>query len=765
MAILRAAATANDTLDQTGDTLINSLTLTPASDDYLLFATVEFVTASASGTEDTIFSVYVGGVQVDHTERIYGEDTSIDSANIVYALNCKVSPNGSQAVEIRYRTAAADDPLIASTRELTLFPIPAAGTDYEKSATANDTIASATYATLNSMTETPAADDYLLVFSTSCRGPNGTAIGFKVVVGGTDVAHTQRITEQESSAWDSDNPILIACKVSPNGSQTVDIEWARTQGTGTVTCGPRTMNLIPLDSGDIFEASGTTNDADSTTTDKQVDDLLITDPGAADYLCIFSGYQSYGSIGSGDGETTFSLRTAGTKVTDSDRINEVENSLDNTFLCCAAGGRVTVAGATDDLQVYWQGQSTATRTIHERTFIAIREATVGAIDAVLPIVTAVVADLKATGKLDATVALVFAQTADLKAIGKLDAVLPIISNATADLKAGGELDAILPIVFAQASDLKAKGKLDVVLSVVLGTIAALSSTNEIDASLSIIHDVAASLTSRGKLDAALPIVTDITADLKGRGGLNSALPIVFGIAGELVADGKLDAVLPTVFNTTADLRATGKLDAVLNTIFGTGAALTGTGKLDATPPIVFGITAALSDASGGAISASLPIVTTVASDLNASGKLDAAIALAFTIAADLNGKGKLDATLPIAFTPTASLTSDGKLDAVLPIVTTIAADLTSIGKLDAVAPIVAAIVADLKARGVLTATPSLVFNAVADLKAKGQLAAALPITFSTVAAIIDASSAIFYHVDITGVTRGITITPFAGRIN
>lgn len=374
MAIERAAATANDTLDDTSDTLVVGLTLTPAADDYLLYATIEVLTASSAGSEITTFSVYVGGTRLDHTQRRIEEESSIDNDNTVVALNCKVSPNGSQAVEIRARTSGTASPLIAQRREMNLFPIPA-GTDYEETATVDDTKSGSTFVTLGSMTRTPVSGDYLLVFSTTLSGPENQPNGanLRVSVGGSPLAHTLRAIGVNSSAINMDTPIAVACEVNPNGSQVVEIEWMNA-GAGTVTAHERTMNLIPTASADIFEAQGTVDDTDSTTTDKQVDDMLITDPGADDYLIIFTAYDFYGVIGNNVAETVYSIRAGGTKVTDSDRMNEHEGSLDSCDLPAIAGGRVTVASATDDLQMYWQNGTTDTRTIRERTMVALREA-------------------------------------------------------------------------------------------------------------------------------------------------------------------------------------------------------------------------------------------------------------------------------------------------------------------------------------------------------------------------------------------------------
>ena len=389
MTIERAAATATDTLDSTSDVLINGLTLTPSShpDGYLLQASVQFSNAATAGSEKNTFSVYVGGSIISHTEREYDEDTSVDNVDLTYLISAIVDPNGSQAVEIRHRASASASPLIAKSRELTLFPIPAAGTELEATATANDTIASSTWATLNSMTFiNPAADDYYLAFNTSHEGPSTNEGGFRVTVGGTAIAHTTRRQEQEESLPDTRAPMAIFCKVSPNGSQNVEIEFSRISGSGTLTVGQRTLALIPVDGGDIFEASGTADDSNSGTSDVAIDDMLITDPGAADYIEAFTTSVFLGNITS-DTETIYRLREAGSTVTDSDRRNDREASIDNVNMFAGAGGRVTVSSGTSDLQQFWQSNKTFTATARERTLVAMREAAAGGLTVNMGLVT------------------------------------------------------------------------------------------------------------------------------------------------------------------------------------------------------------------------------------------------------------------------------------------------------------------------------------------------------------------------------------------
>ncbi|KKL13046.1 hypothetical protein LCGC14_2529690, partial [marine sediment metagenome] len=325
MTILRAAATASFILDATSDTLITGLTLTPAVDDYFLFATVETQSASSSGNDSNIFSVYVGGSIVSHTERNVKEESSLDNDRVTVALNARVSPNGSQAVEIRHRASTSANPHTAFRREMTLFPEPIAGVHSEDSDTVNDTLATATWTTLASMSRTPPADDYYLLFSADAQGPSDVNLGFRVEVGGAALAHTHRQFANENSLPNTTRPLMIACKVSPNGSQVVEIVWSRVSGTGTITCHKRAMQLIAADSLDIIEASDTVDDTRTATGEVLLDGMTITDPGANDWMMAYSSSNDVGTI-SNLIQTTYSMRSGGTKVTDSDRRNDHEGS-------------------------------------------------------------------------------------------------------------------------------------------------------------------------------------------------------------------------------------------------------------------------------------------------------------------------------------------------------------------------------------------------------------------------------------------------------
>ncbi|MEE8306586.1 MAG: hypothetical protein V3R81_04930, partial [Gammaproteobacteria bacterium] len=234
--------------------------------------------------------------------------------------------------------------------------------------------ASATFSTIVGMARTPASGTYLVGFSSSASASAASAdAGFRISIDGTPEAHTLREIFWESSGSDQELSVGMFAKVTVNGSQEVQVEFNSGDGTATITVHDRQMTIIPVVSADCKQATGTADDADSTTTDKLLDDMTITDPGADDYLTMFSMSVAWGTLAADEGRVIMSVHEGGAIVTDTDRDNEVEDSLDTAFWVAYTGGRATVGGGTDDLEIFWQGASTIARTGRERTFIALRE--------------------------------------------------------------------------------------------------------------------------------------------------------------------------------------------------------------------------------------------------------------------------------------------------------------------------------------------------------------------------------------------------------
>jgi hypothetical protein len=381
MTISVVRATADQSLSATSDTLIDSMTITPAAGDYLALFTAYFENGATAKTYE--FSLYVGGSIVQHTERRIDIEGSIAAVSnyTVICLAAWVSPTGSQAVEARYRRTTGSTASVMKRRTLTLFP--KATADFQQdSSTADQTINSGTYTLLTGADLTPGAGTYLLVFSASATnssvGATTNNVYYSVFVNGVQVAHTERILNAEASISANLGCMtgLIACKVTPTAGQVVDVRAKRDSTTNWVVH-ERTLTLMKVADADIKEASGTVDDADTSTTDVLLDNMTIADPGAADWLAIFSTSQGLGSI-TVDGGANYSIYNGGVRDDDSERIQTQENSIDNGNYYGFTHELLTVANGTDDVTVNWKGISTNSRTAHERTLVMVREAGAGA---------------------------------------------------------------------------------------------------------------------------------------------------------------------------------------------------------------------------------------------------------------------------------------------------------------------------------------------------------------------------------------------------
>jgi len=370
--ISEVSASANQTLDQTSDTLVGSMTFTPAAGDYLAVFTGYL---DAGGTAKNYeFSLYVGGAIVQHTERAVDIESSIAVAGISVgvATHAHVSVNGSQAIEVRYRRTSGTTASTMKNRTFTLFPKAAA--DFRQvTATANATVSATTDTLLTGMTDTPPAGTYLLVFSDSAdNSAAGIKLFHNVYVGGSIVGHTERalLAEGSISANLGAMPSLIAAKVTVNGSQAVEIRARRVTNNWTVY--ERTLTLMKVEDADIKEATATADSTVTGTAYELLNSMSIADPGVADWLTIFSSSTLYDTV-STDNTALYSIFNAGVQDTDSERLFAYENSLDGTDYYAFSHGRITVAGATDDVEIRWgSNRAVESRTAHQRTLVMVK---------------------------------------------------------------------------------------------------------------------------------------------------------------------------------------------------------------------------------------------------------------------------------------------------------------------------------------------------------------------------------------------------------
>ena len=223
---------------------------------------------------------------------------------------------------------------------------------FQATATAPDTIASATSALLDSMTLTPGAGDYILSFTSSAECSSESRIIFQVYVNDNLITYTERVMFQETSIIASPQQVQIYAYLPGVGaSEAVEIRWNR-DTAGTATCYERTLTLQEVDSADIDQATATNTINTSSTTDTLMTNMQIT-PGAGsgDYLVYFSSSLSGGA----DTHPTFSIYVNDVQQAHTQRELFEENSIPNTeFMMGVVAG---VAWTTGTIEIRWYDQS------------------------------------------------------------------------------------------------------------------------------------------------------------------------------------------------------------------------------------------------------------------------------------------------------------------------------------------------------------------------------------------------------------------------
>ena len=222
---------------------------------------------------------------------------------------------------------------------------------------------------------TPAADEYLVVWSSSVRtGAIGDTVHVALYVDDTEVPHTERRYFCETSLTTStDWGISFAAVVTLSGSEEMSVRAWRT-GSANATMHER--NGVRIKGRTLLQVTGTASDTESTSgVDKAIDDLTHVNPPAEDYLAIGTGVFQYGSIGA-DSTTTLKLFEETTEVTNSNRAYTTGDSLDNMDYVLPIAQKMVLNGS-EDASLQWRGDTTNTRTAEERTFVLVSDAAVG----------------------------------------------------------------------------------------------------------------------------------------------------------------------------------------------------------------------------------------------------------------------------------------------------------------------------------------------------------------------------------------------------
>lgn len=115
--------------------------------------------------------------------------------------------------------------------------------------TANTTTTSGSDVLLTSMTLTPVAGTYMVIFNTSVTdAAAGSAVSFSLYIGGVqDSGSLVKVAPFDGgtlSATSARSTAACIAVETVNGSQSIAVQWSTS--SGTPTCGPRRMILLRI---------------------------------------------------------------------------------------------------------------------------------------------------------------------------------------------------------------------------------------------------------------------------------------------------------------------------------------------------------------------------------------------------------------------------------------------------------------------------------------------------------------------------------------
>lgn len=171
-----------------------------------------------------------------------GTSTSFARADHIHDIPC------ATAVTISTGTADAEGTSASFARADHTHKVDINSVSTEVIATSNGTTTSTTFTTMTTMTATPAAGTYLVMFSgTISSSAGGATVSIAIYNGTTQKADSVRTCIPfTSAALGVDTPMVMSTQgfVTAAGGVAVTIQWHTTSGTATV--GPRTMNLVRI---------------------------------------------------------------------------------------------------------------------------------------------------------------------------------------------------------------------------------------------------------------------------------------------------------------------------------------------------------------------------------------------------------------------------------------------------------------------------------------------------------------------------------------
>lgn len=372
--ILQVGGVVDTTTTNASYEQMENMTITPGAGNYMVNFSASI--KKSVGTSVQLLSIFVGGSQVTHTERIIDSDSSMDlgdiSSNPVSLQAYVAGVGASDAIEIRWNTSSGT----ATAHERSLIVETVTSTDmFQATSTSNATTTSTSDVQLTNMTITPGAGNYLAYFSSGVKNTNiDTNNYFSFYVNGVQIDYSERNIFVEESFQDTSYPVMTHAYLSGVGaSDVIEVKWRTSAGTATSY--KRTLTLQKVSSSNMSQATATSDTTSTSLTDTQIATMTLT-PGAGDYLVYFSGGIS--STDNGGSTQNTSLYVAGNQITSSERQIYTEESYNSGIVDSFATSSVaylTNVGASDVIEAKWRTEI-GTITGHQRT-LTVKKITSG----------------------------------------------------------------------------------------------------------------------------------------------------------------------------------------------------------------------------------------------------------------------------------------------------------------------------------------------------------------------------------------------------
>jgi hypothetical protein len=185
---------------------MEGMSITPGAGDYLVWFSGS-IESSSSADRNRFVILALAGTPIAHTERRIHDEDSIPGTPYPTATHAYISGvTAGQAIAVYWKTEGGDQTTMHE-RTLTVTKVDSADVT-QVTATADTTLSTIdTYSSLDSMSITPGAGDYMVWFSGSMENSAVGRQDIAIFVNSGEEPHTERQMYTESSILNTSMPV------------------------------------------------------------------------------------------------------------------------------------------------------------------------------------------------------------------------------------------------------------------------------------------------------------------------------------------------------------------------------------------------------------------------------------------------------------------------------------------------------------------------------------------------------------------------------